>query len=67
MFIKLFNLLFNRHGKYAIVDINERLQAVYVKGDNEAVYAAYRAITGATNQESWQYCKPLIREWEGEK
>ena len=67
MIIKLFNLLFNRRGEYAIVDINARLAYVYVKGDNEAVYAAYRAITGATVQESWRYCKPLIRKWEGKK
>ena len=67
MFIKLFNLLFNRHGKYAIVDINERLQAVYIHGGTEAAYAVYRAIMGATVQESWRYCKPLVRKWEGKK
>ena len=67
--MKLFGfiLLNNRRNKYAVVDINERLQAVYMHGDNEAVYAAYRAITGATVQESWRYCKPLIRKWEGKK
>ena len=64
MIIKLFNLLFNRHGKYAVVDINERLREVYVKGGNEAAYAAYRAIAGATVQESWKVVKPWIKEWE---
>jgi len=62
-----FILINNRRGKYAIVDINARLREVYLTGDNEAVYATYRAIKGATNQESWQYCKPLIKEWESEK
>jgi len=65
MIIKLFNLLFNRHDKYAIVDINKRLREVYIKGNNEAVYLAYRNITGATVQESWQVVKPWVREWEG--
>lgn len=62
-----FTILNNRRQKYAVVDINERLKAVYMHGDNEAVYATYRAITGATVQESWAYCKPLIKVWEGEK
>lgn len=64
--MKLFGfiLLNNRRQKYAIVDMEKRLREVYIKGDNEAVYAAYRAITGATYQESWRYCKPLIRGWE---
>lgn len=67
--MRLFGLtiLNNRRGKYAIVDIKKRLREVYIKGDNEAVYATYRAITGATVQESWRYCKPLIREWEGKR
>lgn len=63
MFIKLFNLLFNRHSKYAIVDIRKRIMEVYIKGDNEAAYATYRAITGATVQESWKVVKPWIRGW----
>ena len=62
-----FTILNNRRGKYAIVDIEKRLREVYIKGDNEAVYLAYRNITGATIQESWAYCKPLIRRWEGKK
>lgn len=67
--MKLFSfiLLNNRRQKYAVVDIEKRLREVYIKGDNEAVYAAYRAITGATVQESWRYCKPLIRGWEGKR
>ena len=66
-YIRLFNFLFNRRGKYAIVDIKERVKEVYIKGDNEAAYAAYRAITGATVQESWKVVKPWVREWEGKK
>jgi len=66
-----FILLNNRHGKYAVVDINARLREVYSEAykecRNEAVYAAYRMITGATVQESWRYCKPLIKLWEGKK
>ncbi len=51
-----------------IVPLKKRIKEVYeaAKVDkNEAAYAAYRAITGASVQESWQYCKPLIKEWEG--
>ena len=77
-YIRLFNFLSNRHGKYAVVDIKKRVREAYGdmldtegayshKPDNEAAYATYRAITGATVQESWKYCKPLIREWEGKK
>lgn len=62
-----FILLNNHHAKYAIVDINARLRKVYLDGDNEAVYATYRAITGANVAESWRVCKPLIKLWEGEK
>lgn len=58
-----FILLNNRRGKYAVVDIQKRIREVYVKGDNEAAYATYRAITGATVQESWKVVKPWIRGW----
>jgi hypothetical protein len=50
-----------------IVPLNKRLRDIYIKGDNEAVYAAYRHITGKDTKESWRYCKPLIRVWEGKK
>jgi len=50
-----------------IVPLNKRLRDIYIKGDNEAVYAAYRYITGEDTKASWRYCKPLIRVWEGKK
>jgi hypothetical protein len=56
-----------RIGKYIILDIEKRLREVYIKGDSEAMYGAYRAVTGATVKESWQVCKPLIKKWEGKK
>lgn len=62
-----FILVNNKRGKYAIVDINKRIKEVYIKGDNEAAYAAYRAITGATVQESWKVVKQWIKEWEEKK
>ena len=65
--MKLFNLLIlnNKGGKYAVVDIKKRIREVYIKGDNESAYAAYRAITGADIKESWRVVKPWIREWGG--
>jgi hypothetical protein len=65
-----FILINNRRGKYAIVDIKERVEQVYwtnAVGGNEAAYAAYRAITGATVQESHKVVKQWIKEWEGKK
>ena len=62
-----FVLINNRKGKYAIVDVEKRLKEVYLSGDNEAVYATYRAIMGVGVQESWRVCKRLIKVWEGEK
>jgi hypothetical protein len=54
-----------------IVPLEKRIKEVYeaakVLDKNEAAYAAYRAITGASVQESWRYCKPLIKVWEGKK
>ena len=38
---------------------------VYIKGNNEAAYAAYRTITGADVKESWRVVKPWLREWGG--
>ena len=52
---------------YYLVPLNKRLREVYIKGDNEAVYAAYRYITGGDTKASWRYCKPLIKVWEGKK
>lgn len=54
-------------GRYVVVDIKQRIREVYIKGNNEAAYAAYRAITGATVQASWMVVKPWIMEWEGKK
>ena len=65
--MKLFGLVLinNRHGRYAIIDIQNRIREVYIKGNSEAAYAAYRIITGATVFESWHVVKPLIKKWEG--
>lgn len=60
-----FEIISNRKGKYIIVDIEKRIREVYIKGDNEAAYAAYRAITRASVQESWKVVKPWIKKWEG--
>ena len=53
--------------KYAIVDVRERVHEAYktasFTGRNEAAYATYRAITGATVKESWRVVKPWIKEW----
>ena len=70
-YIKLFNFLFNRHGKYAVVDIKERIHSAHLGSDwthrREACYAAYRAIMGVDAKESWKAVKPWLREWEGKK
>ena len=66
MFTKLFNLLFNRRGKYAVVDIKYRVADAYLNnGGNEAAYEVYRHIMGVGVQESWRVVKPWIRGWEG--
>ena len=62
-----FILISNRRGKYAIVDINARLREIYLRGKNEAVYSAYRAIMNVDTEESYKVVRPLIREWEGKK
>jgi hypothetical protein len=59
-----FEIIDNRRGRYTIVDIEKRVREVYANGDNEAAYATYRAITGASVQESWRVVKPWIKEWE---
>ena len=70
-YIRLFNFLFNRHGKYAVIDIRERVHDAHINSDwthrREACYAAYRAITGATVQESWRVVKPWLNGWERKK
>ena len=65
--MKLGNLVIlnNKGNRYAIIDIQKRIREVYIKGNSEAAYAAYRIITGASVQESWHVVKPLIKKWEG--
>lgn len=48
-----------------LINVKKRVHKAYDNGGNEAAYAAYRAITGATVQESWKVVKPWIKEWEG--
>ena len=60
-------ILNNKNDRYAIIDIKKRIREVYIKGNNEAAYAAYRIITGASVQESWHVVKPWIKKWEGKK
>ncbi len=64
--MKLFGyeLLIVKQGRYIVVDVKKRIRDIYIKGGNEAAYAAYRVITGATVQESWKVVKPWVREWE---
>jgi len=57
-------ILNNKKDRYAIIDIKKRIREVYIKGNSEAAYAAYRIITGATVFESWHVVKPWIEEWE---
>ena len=56
---------------YYLVPLNKRLHEAYTETNkeyrNEAVYAAYRHITGEDTKASWRYCKPLIKMWEGKK
>jgi len=58
-------LINNRHRKYAIIDVWRRIRGIYIKSGNEAAYSAYRAITGASVQDSWKAVKPWIKVWEG--
>lgn len=59
--MRLFNLV--------ILNIKKHVYRAYQNSDkkhnNEAAYAAYRAVTGASIQESWGIVKPWIREWGG--
>lgn len=58
-------------GKYIVVDVKNRTFEAYtvakVPDKNEAAYATYRAITGATVQESYKAVRPWLKEWEGKK
>ena len=65
MKIGILVILNNKGIKYAIIDIQKRIRDVYIKGNNEAAYAAYRTITGAEVKASWRIVTPWIREWEG--
>lgn len=65
-------LINNGTGKYAVVDIKQRICDVWSDSwsggcSNEAAYLAYRNITGASVQESWRAVKPWVKEWEGKK
>ena len=56
-----FELIDNKTGKYAVMDIEKRIKEVYTKEGSCAAYATYRAITSIQEQ----YCKPLIKKWGG--
>ncbi len=49
---------------FEIINIKRHIHKAYTNGGNEAAYAAYRAITGATVQQSWRKVKPWIKVWE---
>jgi hypothetical protein len=55
--MKLFNLV--------ILNVKSHVRKAYQNG-NEAAYAAYRAVTGVSVQESWKVVKPWIREWRND-
>jgi|LFRM01.1.fsa_nt_gb hypothetical protein len=59
--MRIFNL--------AILNIKNHVYKAYQNNNksNEAAYAAYRIITGASVQESWHVVKPWIKKWEGKK
>jgi hypothetical protein len=52
---------------YRLINVKRRVYEVYIIGGSEAAYATYRAITGATVQESWKIVKKWIKVWEGKK
>jgi len=60
-----FELINNRKGRYAVVDIEQRIISIYLADGREAAYAAYRNIMDTGVKESWRVCKPWIKEWEG--
>ena len=67
MKILCFEIVNNRRGKYAVVDIHKRVRDIWIKGDNESAYLAYRNITGWGVQESHRVVKTWLKKWEGEK
>ena len=48
-----------------IVDIEKRIRDIYIKGDKEAAYAAYRVLTGASIMESWEVVMKWVKIWQG--
>jgi len=67
MKILCFEIINNRKGDFAIVNIGKRVREVWIKGGNEDCYAAYRVLTGAGIQESWKIVKKWIKVWEKKK
>ena len=61
--MRIFNLV--------ILNIKNHVYKAYQNSDkkhnNEAAYATYRAVTGASVAESWRVVKPWIKKWEGKK
>ena len=49
---------------YRLINVKKRVHDAYKSGGNEAAYATYRAIMGATVQESWRVVKKWIKDWE---
>ena len=49
-----------------LINVKRRVYEAYISGGKEAAYATYRAITGATVQESWKIVKKWIRGWRKE-
>lgn len=62
-----YEIIDNSKGEYAVVNIQKRVRDIWIKGDNEAAYAAYRVLTGADNKTARAVVKPLIKNWEGGK
>jgi len=55
-------LVNNRHGKYAVVDIKERVMESYLSGGIEAAYLAYRTLTGVGRHDSHIVVRKMILE-----
>lgn len=49
---------------WKVINVKKRVREAYASGGNEAAYATYRAITGATVKESWRVVKKWIKDWE---
>ena len=52
---------------WKVINVKKRVRDAYKAGGNEAAYATYRAITGATVKESWRVVKKWIKDWEEKK